>query len=158
MGPNDAWWVQSQVSNAYPLICWHVPYAHASSKVRSVIVFKWLSVVHMVECEAAIVLQSKPIKLFRDVATGPNLSLTTDHMCLLHSLDFGCIQWSRCRKCFCLYLLLLLTVHPWRFPFHTQDMILARSYHRLSSFAIVSVDGCCHYIIIHNSILHRTWL
>ena len=42
----------------------------------------------MVVCEVAIVLQSKSIKLFRDVATGPNLSLTTDHMCLSHSLDF----------------------------------------------------------------------
>ena len=53
---------------------------------------KWLSVVHMVMCEVAIVLHSKSIKLFRDAATGPNLSLTTDHMCLSHSLDFGCIQ------------------------------------------------------------------
>ena len=43
-------------------------------------------------CEAAIVLQSKSIKLFSDVATGPNLSLTTDHMYLSHSLDFGGIQ------------------------------------------------------------------
>ena len=57
-------------------------------KGESVIVVKWLSVVHMVVCEVAIVLQSKSIKLFRDTATGPNLSLTTDHMCLLHFLDF----------------------------------------------------------------------
>ena len=60
-------------------------------KGESVIVFKWLSVVQTVVCEVAIVLQSKSIKLFRDAATGPNLSLTTDHMCLSHSLDFGCI-------------------------------------------------------------------
>ena len=56
-------------------------------KGERVIVFKWLSVVLLVMCEVAIVLQSKSIKLFRDVATGPNLSLTTDHMCLLCSLD-----------------------------------------------------------------------
>ena len=57
-----------------------------------VIVFKWLSVVYLVMCEAAILLQSKSIKLFRDVATDLNLSLTTDHMFLSCSLDFGGIQ------------------------------------------------------------------
>ena len=66
-------------------------YAHASSKVM-VIVFKWLSMVHLMMCEVAIVLQSKSIKLFSDVATVPNLSLTTDHMFVLCSLDFGYIQ------------------------------------------------------------------
>ena len=105
--------------------------------------YKWVSVVHLVMCEAAIVLQSKFIKLFRDVATGPNLSLTTDHIFLSHSLDFGHIQWSKCRNCSRLNLLLLLTLHPCRFPFHIQVMILARSYYRLSSLAITSVDGCC---------------
>ena len=99
-------------------------------KGERVIVFKWLSVVHLVMCEVATVLQSFSIKLFRDVTTGPNLSLTTDHMILLHSLDFGCIQWSRCRSFFRLYLLLLLTLHPCKFLFHTQVMILVRSYCR----------------------------
>ena len=61
-------------------------------KGERVIVCKSVSVVHMVMCEVAIVLQSKSIKLFRDVATGPNLILTTDHMFLLCSLDFGGIQ------------------------------------------------------------------
>ena len=43
--------------------------------------------------EAAIVLQIKSINLFRDAATGPVLSLTTNHMCLSCFLDFGiCIQ------------------------------------------------------------------
>ena len=74
-----------------PLICWNVPYAHTSSNVK-VIVCKWLSAVHLVMCEAAIVFQSKSIKPFRDVANGPKLSLTTDHMYLLHSLHFGGIQ------------------------------------------------------------------
>ena len=45
--------------------------------------FEWLSAVHMVVCEVAIVLQSKSIKLFRDSATGPNLSLTTDPYVLI---------------------------------------------------------------------------
>ena len=67
---------------------------HVFLQGNKVVVFKWLSVVHMVVCEVAIILQSKSIKLFRDAATGPNLSLTTDHMCLLHSQDFGCIQCS----------------------------------------------------------------
>ena len=43
-------------------------------------VYKWVSVVQLVMSEVVIVLQSKSIKLFRDVATGPKLSLTTDHM------------------------------------------------------------------------------
>ena len=157
MDPN---W-QTEVIGAYPLICWHVPYACASSKVKVLLCFEWLSAVHMVVvlCEAAIVLQSKSIKLFRDAAAGPNLSLTTDHMCLSCSLDCGgCIQWSGCRNCFWLCLLLLLTLHWCRFPFHMQDMILTRSYCRVSSLAITSVDGCCLYIIIHNSISCRTWL
>ena len=122
-----------------------------------VVVFKWLSVVHMVVCEVAIVLQSKFIKLF-DVATSPKLSLATDHLCLSHSLDFDCFQWSRCRKCFWLYLLLLLTLHPCSFPSHMQDMTLMRSYYRQSSLAIICVDGCCLYFIIHNSVSLRTWL
>ena len=82
MGPNNAIWVQSEVCGAYPLIWWHVPYVCASSKVKGVIIFKWLSVVHLVVCEVAIALQSKSIKLFKGVATGPSLSLTTEHMWL----------------------------------------------------------------------------
>ena len=35
-----------------------------------------------------------------------------------------------------------------RFPFHMQVMILMKSYNRLSSLTITSVDGCCLYIII----------
>ena len=95
----------------------------------------------------------------RDAVTGPILSLTTNHMCSSHSLGFGFpIQWSGCRNCFWLCLLLLSTLHLCRFPFHTKVMILTRSYYRLSSCAIRSVDGCFLYIIIHNSTLHRTWL
>ena len=144
---------------------WHISIdllAHAICtcffKGEGVIVFKWLSVVHMLVCGVAIVLQSKSINLFRDAATGPNLSVTKDPMCILHSLDFGCIQWSRCRNCFWLYLLLLSTLCLCRFPFHMQDMILVRSYYRLSSLTIASVDGCCLYIIIHNSMSQRTRL
>ena len=114
-----------------------------------VIVLKWLSVVHLVKWEVAIVLQSKSIKLFRDVATGPDQSLATDHMFSLCFLDSGGIQGSRCRNCFRQCLLLLSTLHPCRFPFHMQDIILARSYYRQSSLAVASVDGCCLHIIIH---------
>ena len=32
-----------------------------------------------------------------------------------------------------------------------QAMILTRSYNRLSSLAVTSVDGFCLYIIIHNN-------
>ena len=110
-------------------------------KGNKVVLFKWLSIVHMVVCEVAIVLQSKSIKLFKDAATGPNLSLTTDHMCLLCSLDFGGIKLSGCRNCFWLYLLLPSTLCPCRFLFHMQDMIFMRSHYRMFSFAIASVYG-----------------
>ena len=53
------------------------------------IVCKWVSVVHLVMCEVAIVLQRNSIKMFRGVTTGPNLSLTMEHMFLSCSLDFG---------------------------------------------------------------------
>ena len=78
---------------------WHVSIdllAHAICTYvfngEGVIVCKWVSVVHLVMCEVTIVLQSKYIKLFRDVATDSNLRLTTDHMFLLYSLDFSGIQ------------------------------------------------------------------
>ena len=130
-------------------------------KGESVIVL-WLNIrcahVVVVLCKAAIVLQNKYINFFRDVATGPTLSLTTNHMRSLHSLISGIsIQWSECRSCIWLCLLLLSTLYLYRFQFHTQVMILARSYKRLSILAITSVDGCCLYIIIHNSMSHRTW-
>ena len=51
------------------------------------IVYKWISLIHLVMCEMAIVLQSISTKLFRDVATCPNLRPTTDHMFLAYSLD-----------------------------------------------------------------------
>ena len=76
-------------------------------KVERVIVFKWLSVVHLVMCEAAIVLQSKSMKLFRDAATGPNLSLTTDPCayCIpwiwVVSIDLDAGTALDCICCFC---------------------------------------------------------
>ena len=154
IGPNDAWWIKLKVSGAYLLIFWCMPYVHVSSKVAMLLCLNGYQQYTWWCVESAIVLQSKYIKLFRDVATGPNLSLT----CLSCSLNFGGIQWSWCWNCFWLYLLLMLTLCPCRFPFHTQDIILARSYYRLSNLAVTSVDGCCLYIIIHNSISHRTWL
>ena len=69
------------------------------------IVFKWLSVVHMVMCEAATVFQNRSIKLFRYIATGPNLSLTTYHsayhvpLILVVSNDAG--SAFDCICCFC---------------------------------------------------------
>ena len=143
---------------------WHVSIdllAHAICtchfKGERSMVCKWVLLVHLVMFEMAIVLQSKSIKLFRDVATGPNLSLTTDHMFLLCSLDFGHIQWSGCRNCLdCICCLCWLSVHAgshsiWRLWFSQGLTIGFQS-------TITSVDGCCLYIIIHNSVLHRTWL
>ena len=156
MHPNDVRFIQLRVSGGCPLICWSMPYVCASSKLKELLcvnAYKW----YIWWCiKSAIALQSKYIKLFRDVATVP--SLTTDHMFLPHSLNFGGVQWSGCRNCSRLNLLLLLTLHPCRFPFYMQVMILMRSYYRLSSLAVTSVDGCCLYIIIQNSISCRTSL
>ena len=104
-------------------------------------------------------LSNLNLSSFRDAVTGPVLSLTTNHVCPLCFLDFCgfCIQWSRFRNFFWRCLLLLLTLHPCRFSFHMQIMILMRSHNRLSSLAIASVDGCCLYIIIHNSMSWRIW-
>ena len=72
--------------------CGCITSVHTSSKPRVPLSFNWPSrCAHVVVAlyEMAIVLQSKSINLFRDAVTGPNLSLTRDHMYLLHSLDFG---------------------------------------------------------------------
>ena len=161
-GPNGAWWIQTVGWKEMMYVLW-CAFCVCLFKSKKVLLFcNWLSScahVLVALCEAAIVLQRKSINLFKDAATGPVLSLTTNHMCLSHSLDFGiCIQWSGCRNCFWLCLLLLSTLCPCRFLFHTQVMIPARSYYRLSNLAITSVDRYCLYIIIHNSMLHKTWL
>ena len=128
---NDAWLIQSEVGGMCPLSFWHMPYVHASSKMKELICingyqwYTWWCVKQLLSFKVSL------SKLYRDVATGPNLSLTTDHMFLLHFLDFDGIQWSIYRNCSRLNLLLLLTLHPYRFPFHMQVMILTRSYYRL---------------------------
>ena len=162
---NGAWWIQFGGQKEVMHVLWSMDMCllWVLLQRQNVLLFcNWLcgdAHVLVMLCEAAIVLQSQSISLFKDAVIGPILSLTTNHMCLSHCLDFGiCIQWSGCRNCFLLCLLLLLTLHPCRFPFNTQVMILTRSYYRLSSLAIVSVDGCCLYIIIHNSMSCRIWL
>ena len=158
MCPNNAWLIQSKVSGMCPLICWCMSYVCASSKVIQLLCingyqwYTWWCVKWLLSFKVS------PSNCFRDVATDPNLSLTTDHIFLLHSLDFCGIQLPGCRNCFRLYLLPLSTLHLCRFPFYMQVMILMRSYHGLFSLAVTSVDGCCLYIIIHNNISCRTWL
>ena len=94
MCPNDAWLIKSKVSGLCPLICWHVLYVHGSPKMKELMCiegnqwYTWWCVKRLLS------FQVSPSKLFRDVATGPNLSLTTDHMFLSCSLDFGGIQQS----------------------------------------------------------------
>ena len=51
-----------------------------------------VKVVHLLMCEAAIVLQINSSNHIGSFATGPNLSLTIDDMSLSCSLDFGAIQ------------------------------------------------------------------
>ena len=86
------------------VICGCMSSVHASSKAKVLLLFDWLSRcthVLVVLCEVAIVLHSKSINLFRDAATGPNLSLTTNHMCISHSLDFGsCVNYPDAETAF----------------------------------------------------------
>ena len=155
MCPNDAWLIQSEVSGTCPLICWHMPLCACIFKGERVMLHKCVSVVM---CEMAIVLQSVSIKLFRDVATSLNLSLKTDHMFLSLSLDLvlshdpdtgNALDWT---CCFC-WLSICLGFHS-----ICRSWFIVRSYYRLSSLAVTSVDGCVLYIIIHNSISCRAWL
>ena len=71
----DLW---TEVSGVCPLICQCVSFCMCLFKGESVIV-SWLTIsfpcVVVVQCEVAIVLQSKSINLFRDTETGPNLSV-----------------------------------------------------------------------------------
>ena len=100
---------------------------------------------------------NKSTKLYRDVATGPNLCLTIDHMSLLHSLDFGVIQWSWYRTHSGWNLLPLSTLHLCRFSFNMQVMILVRSYYGTVQ---PSLHICRWVLPLHyhyNSIFHRTW-
>ena len=100
------------------------------------------------------------LSTFRDAVTDPILSLMTNHVCSSHfpgswafvsnDWDLGAAFDGSC--CFS-----WLSIHVGS-QFHTQVMILMRSYNRLSSLSITSLDGCCLYIIIHNSLLQRTWL
>ena len=152
LDPNDVSLIQSRLCGVCSLICFSVPYVCLSSKWRVLLCKSGVSV----DVCSGYYPSNKFIKLYRVLATGPNLSLLTDHMSLLCSLDFSGIQLSRCRTCSRLNLLLLSTLHLCRFPFYMQVMILTRSYYKLSSLAITSVDGCCLHIIIHNSISHRT--
>ena len=107
-------------------------------------------------CEKAIVIQSTHFIHVLGVVTDPIISLTKDDICSYHvpwildvvsnDLDAGTPFAHVC--CFC-----CLSIHV-----GMQVMILMRSYYRLLSLAITSVDRCCHYIIIQNSISCRIWL
>ena len=89
--------------------------------------------------------------------TGQIPSLTMNHICLLHSLDFGFRgQWSGYRDSFWKVRLLTMTIQPCILSFNVQDMTLVGP----SGFfkhASASVDGCCLYIIIHYGMLQWDW-
>ena len=90
-------------------------------------------------------------------ASGQILSLAKIYLILLHSLDF-CFggQWLGCRNCFWQDWLLTMTLQPCCLSFNVQDIMLMRSY-RFLNHAATSADGCCLYIIIHNSMSWWDW-
>ena len=105
---DPSWW--TEVSGMYPLICWCMPLQR--QKCYCVLNGYQLytcggSGVWSNYCPSKQVYQT----VFRDSATGPNISLTTDHICLLCSLDFGCVQWSRWKE-----LLLTVPIASVNFP------------------------------------------
>ena len=67
-----------------------MPYACAPSKCSEIPGISDVSI----DVGSGYFPSNKSIKLYRGVASGPNLILTVDHMSLSHSLDFGVIQWS----------------------------------------------------------------
>ena len=125
MCPNNVWWIQSKVGGTYPFICWCMPYVHASSKVKEALClngyqwYTWWCVKWLLSFKTSLSYCLGMLQMFQTC-------LSTDPHLLIHSLDVGGIQWSRCRNCFWLYLLFLLTLSPCRFWFHIQDMILVR--------------------------------
>ena len=147
---------------------WHMSFdvvAHdsctcVSSKVKN---FCSLSVnleVHMVDHgnKWLLFFNYKSVISLRDAVAGPILSLTTNHVCSSCFQDFGSFYPMIQLQELLLTVLVASVNTLFRFPFHMQVMILIRSYNRLCTLAITSVDGCCLYIIIHNSMLPRTWL
>ena len=107
MCQNDAWWIQSEVSGMCPLICWHMQYAHASSKVK-----EWLCVNgyqwYTWWCAKWLLsFKVSPSNHLGMVQLVKMLNLTTDHMFLSCALDLvvsndsdaGTV--SDCVCCFC---------------------------------------------------------
>ena len=108
MCSHDAWLDQFGESGACPLICWHMPYVCASSKMKELMCtngYPWWCVKQLLSFKVS------PSKLFTNVATGPNLSLTTDHMtiCSYHrtsytwnimSITANDTGWSRLSRIF----------------------------------------------------------
>ena len=78
--------------------------------------------------EVAIVLQSKSINLFRDAVTGPNLSLTTDHIYLLCSLILvslaNDLDAGTAFDCVCCFLQLSICVVPVPYAGHDSHEVL----------------------------------
>ena len=107
-------------------------------------------------CEVAIAIQDTSIKSSWGVISGPILSLTTDIVYI--SVFPGFWKWiPMIHMQELLMTASTVSLCPCRYSLHTQVMILMRSC-GLVGPAITSVEGCCLYIIIHNSILHGTWL
>ena len=94
----------------------------------------------------------------KGTAYGVILSLTADSMYISVFPGFWkYLPIILVQELLMMCLLLTLTLCSCRYLLHMQAMILMRSC-RLWALAIISVDGCCLYIIIHNCILHGTWL
>ena len=136
MGPNDAWWIQSEISGMYPLIHWCVPYAHASSKVTVLLCsngyqlctwwcVKWLlsfkaSLSHCVGCSN----WSKPKSYNRPYVLIMFPRFWSCPMICMQELLLTVIC------CFC-QLSVCVGSHS-----YMQVMIFTRSYYRLSSLVM----------------------
>ena len=131
-------------------------------------VFWWVCVCHLCiplqrngHCDSMRVLigyfHSKGSLIINPQGTvcGPNLSLTTE----VTSFSVFPQFWKYLSMILVQELLMTVSVAyiDSLSVLYMQAMILTRSY-RLWGLAITSVDGCCLYIIIHNCILHGTWL
>ena len=143
---NCTWWGKMSQSLWRSILClkiWCVPVIYWTSKGKVID--------QLLLC---ILLFCSILKLLLLYAVS-NLSLVAEVMTFLCPLDFGWFfQWPLYRDFQWLWLLLTLTLWPCT---RHSIAILMRSC-RFGFLAITSIDGCYLYIIIHNCILHVTWL
>ena len=140
--------IQNWYQSTWPLMCGCMWYVHCSSKVNRhyCSIIGWSGYCHSRYIYQLIHRGATAGSILQQIICTLSCSLDLDVL----SNDLHAGIPNDCVCCFC-------WLCPCRFLFHMLVMIPVRSC-SLFGLAITSVEGCCLYIIIHNSILHQTWL